>query len=196
MRKWILLTTLFTLTSCDQISGILSTKEEISFQNTKGKSVTLEALKDYKAAVKIKNKKLIRLKFDEMKDEVEFKIPNESKIPDNGAFKFSAAEVGQAVDVSGDVKTVVTNSKEMTSYEQCQYTTYEQVCRPDGKGGVVCSVVPVTRYGQQFTRYYYKNIDKNLKMSLSKPNDGEVAANFNGDISYQQKIYTEQWPCR
>lgn len=197
MKKLIgLISLALLMVACDRIEGTLTLNDEVTLVNTKGKTKTI-AVNTYKADMKLKSKKSLTLRLEnDSAEQYEFKIPSNKPVPNNGEFAFSAKEVGQSVDVAGFVKTNSSRSNVQTAYEMCQYTDYQTVCNSGPDGRVVCSTVPVMRQGQELVRFYIETTVKNISMQIKLPGSETSSGDFNGDIAYSQKVYTEKWGCR
>lgn len=191
-----MLSLIFLLVACDRIEGTLKLDEAVTLTNTKGIKKSI-AVNSYDADIKLKSKKSITLRLSNDSDEkFEFKIPSGKPIPNNGAFVFTSKEVGQPVDLEGTVKTVVTRSATVTSWEICQYTEYQTVCHSGPDGKPICTTVPVQRNGQELVRYYDETIEKDVLMAIRNPGSSSIAGDFVGDIAYSQRVYTSRSGCR
>jgi hypothetical protein len=188
--------TLF-FTSCVKIEGQLNITQDTKLKTTKGVVKTV-AVGTYTADIKANTKKKITLRLNDNADEkFEFNVPDGS-IPANGTFKVLSNVVGQPVDISGNVVTVVTNSERKQTTESCQYQEAVQVCYPNGNpgGGVTCSIQYQTRFGTKWVSYYDRRTDKDLTLSILKAGASEESGQFQGDVAWIDRIVLNETQCR
>jgi len=184
-------------TGCVKIEGQLNISKALNLRNTKGDVKTV-AVGTYTADIKANTKKKITLRLNDNADEkFEFNVPDGS-IPANGNFKVLSNVVGQAVDLSGTVKTVVTNSEKRQTTESCQYQEAVQVCVPNGgpAGGVTCSIRYQTRFGTRWVTYYDRRTDKDLTLSIAAAGANEESGQFQGDVAWIDRIELNSTQCR
>ncbi len=177
------------LVSCEQIGGDLKLAQDLSLKNAKGETRTIRAAA-YKADIQFKSEKSLVLKVEGEK--FNFSIPK--NIPNNGEFSFVAAELGQNVDLSGSVKTVIERSPSISTWESCTYFEYQRVCQ-NTPNGQVCSNVPVSRLGRQFVSYYDETTNRDVVLTIKVAGGSDVVGDFLGDAAYSRKIYTQRWQC-
>lgn len=180
---------------CEKIEGQLNVSNDVKIKTTKGVMRTVRA-GTYTADIKANTKKKITLRLNNDADEkYEFNIPDGS-IPSNGAFSYNSATVGQPVDLSGTVATVVTESPRRQTTESCQYTEPVQVCYPVPNGGVSCTIQQQTRFGTRWITYYDRRTEKDVSLSIAAAGSGVESAQFQGDVVWNDRIILSQTQCR
>lgn len=185
----------FLFVGCERIEGQLNVTKDVKLQNSRGNSRTIR-VGTYSADIKANTKKKITLRLNNESDEkYEFNIPNGS-IPTNGSFSYKAAVVGQPVDLSGTVKTDVTETGIKQGTESCQYQQPVQVCHPLPNGGMTCSTHMETRFGTRWIQYFDRTTDKDVILSIAVANTNEEAAQFNGNAKWTERVVTSATSCR
>lgn len=194
MKKLLLLGSLLALTSCDPFEGVLSVKYPFQIK-TKDKTMTLAAA-DYSAKLKMDGKKQIELsvKSNGKTHKIEIDLPKKLKLPDNGSFAVTAADLGQEFSADGATQTTVRDSELRSGYEQCSYQRREHVCYPTNNGGVICRDEYRTVYGRQFVEYFDRTTWQNLNVNFIHAN-GAVLSNFNGQKTSTERFYRHQGQC-
>lgn len=181
---------------CEKIEGQLNVTNPVKLVTSKNVTRTI-AVGTYTADVKANTKKKITLRLNNDSDEkYVFNLPDGSRIPSNGTFAFKSNEVGQPVDISGTVATSVTNGQLRQTTEQCQYTEPVQVCTPNPKGGVICTIQHRTVWGHKWVEYYDRRTEKDLSLSIAAMNTAQEAAQFVGDAVWVDRIVTRETQCR
>jgi hypothetical protein len=180
---------------CEKIEGQLNVTNPVKLITSRNVNRTI-AVGTYSADIKANTSKKITLRLNNDSDEKYiFTLPDGAKIPDNGSFAFG--EVGQPVDINGTVSTAVTKGPVRQSTEQCQYTEQVQVCTPNPKGGVICSIQQRTVWGHKWIEYYDRQTDKNFTLSILNDHSTEnEAAQFVGDSSWAERIVLRETQCR
>lgn len=180
---------------CERIEGQLNVSKDVRLVNSKGNSRTIR-VGTYSADIKANTKKKITLRLNNESDEkYEFNIPNGS-IPTNGSFSYKSAVVGQPVDLSGTVATVVTDSAMGQTTESCQYQQPVQTCFPLPNGGTSCSTHMETRYGTRWIKYFNRTTDKDVALSIAVINTSEEAAQFIGHEKWTERVIVNATQCR
>jgi len=184
-------------TGCEKIEGQINFTKATKLRNSKGvvKSV---AVGTYTADIKANTKKKITLRLNnDANEKFEFNVPDGS-IPSNGAFSVKSNVVGQPVDLTGNVVTTVTNSERQQTTESCQYQEAVQICTPAGTpgGGVVCSIQYQTRFGTRWVTYYDRRTDKDVTLSILAAGSTEESGQFQGDITWIDRIELNSTICR
>ncbi len=184
-------------TGCEKIEGQINITKATNLRNSKGvvKSV---AVGTYTADIKANTKKKITLRLNnDSNEKFEFNVPDGS-IPSNGAFSVKSSVVGQPVDLSGNIVTVVTNSERRQTTESCQYQEAVQVCVPSGTpgGGVTCSIQYQTRYGSRWITFYDRRTDKDVTLSIAPAGSTEESGQFQGDIAWIERVELSSTQCR
>lgn len=185
---------LFILTGCEKIEGQLNVNSDLKLVSSKG-VVRSVRVGTYEADVKAKTSKKITLRLNNDGDEkYVFALP--SSIPSNGDFAFSAKQVGQPVDLNGNVTTAITNSPTTQRVESCTYTQNFRVCSPGPMGGMICRTETRQIPGRKMVTFYDRRTDKNVNLSIKAAGTEAVIADFNGDIAWVDRIITRQTQCR
>jgi len=181
---------------CEKIEGQLNVTKEVKLVTSKGVKRRI-AVGTYSADIKANTSKKITLRLNNDSDEKYiFTLPDGSRIPSNGSFAFKASDVGQPVDISGTVSTVVTNGPVRTANESCTYTQPVQVCTQLPNGGVTCTIQQRTVFGYKWIEYYDRKTEKDIVMSINETQMAEEAAQFVGDATWFDRIVLRETQCR
>ncbi len=186
------------LVGCNKLEGQLNVTTDLKLKSSKGETQLIN-VGTYTADLDKKSlSKKIVLRLNNDKDfKFEFKIPENAKIPSNGAFVFKSSEVGQNVDLHGNVNTKVTDSPMRDEFKSCTYQDTYTVCSPTGPGGqTVCQTHTRTVYGSQWVRYYDREIDQNVTINLIPVGATESSAEFSGRFLGVQRITVSETACR
>lgn len=203
----IVLALVFCLVSCKEISGALTVHETFSALVNKkcgwspfsscdpNKKLEIPSgyyisTIDFGSKTEIK----IEMKANAFKETIILKRPKTFEFPANGPFQLSRAQVNQAFDVDGNVKTTVWDSNLFKDNESCTYTVPDYVCYPDNSGRPQCSYQNRTVWGYRFVEYFNRNTTKELQAKLV--DGGKTLAQFNGNRTDAEKIYTFTSICR
>lgn len=182
---------------CERLEGQLNITKDLKLVNSKGDTHLLR-VGTYSADLRQSTfgKKIVLRLNNDADEKFNFAIPG-SQIPNNGTFKFSAAQIGQNVDLAGTVRTVSTDGPVSESVQQCTYTEPVTVCYPTGpQGQVTCSTQMRTVYGQQWTRYYDRSNHQDIMLSIAAAGATDESAQFTGNISWVDRVVISQMPCR
>lgn len=181
---------------CEKIEGQLNVTKEVKLVTSKGVKRRI-AVGTYSADIKANTSKKITLRLNNDSDEKYiFTLPDGSRIPNNGNFAFKASDVGQPVDISGTVSTVVTNGQVRQTTESCTYYEPVQVCTQLPNGGVTCTIQQRTVFGHKWVEYYDRRTDKDLSLSIAEMNVAGEAAQFIGDAAWIDRIVLRETQCR
>ena len=190
-----LLVTVVLFVGCERIDGQLNVSKDINLKNTKGNTIKIR-VGTYTADINANTDKRITFRLNNARDEkYDFNIPN-GTLPTNGSFTYKSADVGQPVDLSGTVATVVTESGSKETTEACQYQEQVNVCYPKPNGGQECRTEMQTRFGTRWIQYFDKIIDKDVTISFEVASIKEEAAQFSGHANWIEKIVTKATICR
>lgn len=188
---------LLVFTGCERLEGQLNITKDLKLENSKGDTHLLR-VGTYSADLRQSTfgKKIVLRLNNDADEKFNFAIPG-SQIPSNGTFKFSAAQIGQNVDLAGTVKTVSTDGPVRESVQQCTYTEPVTVCVPTGpQGQVSCSTQMRTVYGQQWTRFFDRSNQQDVTLSIAAAGSTEESAQFTGNASWVDRVVISQMPCR
>lgn len=194
----VLLAAAFLLVGCERLEGQLNIAKDIKLVNSKGDTHLLR-VGTYSADLRTSTfgKKIVLRLNNDSDEKFNFLIPEGTKIPNNGTFKLTSAQIGQKVDLLGTVKTVSTDGPVREAVQQCTYTEPVTVCVPTGPNGQVsCSTQMRTVYGQQWTRYYDRSNHQDVLLSIAAAGSAEESAQFTGANSWVDRIVISQMPCR
>lgn len=185
------------LAGCNNLDGQLNVSTDFKLKNSKG-DTHLIRVGTYTADLGTSTfGKKINLKLNNDSDEkFQFTIPDGAKIPSNGEFTLKSNQIGQAVDLSGNVTTKVTDSDIKQDFVSCTYTEPVTVCYPGPNGQQSCSTQMRTMYGNQFIRYYDRFMDQTISMNLYPAGTAASAAEFSGHATNVQRIVISQTQCR
>ena len=189
----VLLATLF-LVGCEKIEGQLNITKELKLVNSKGDTHLLK-LGTYSADINANSSKKFTLRLNNDSDE-KFVFAHNGNIPDNGPFTISSKVSGQPVDLSGDVRTVITNSPVQEARESCTYQVAVEVCNPLPNGGRTCTVQYRTVFGNEWVRYYDRITDQNVNLSVNAVGSSEQSADFHGALAFGERIVIGHSGCR
>ena len=190
-----LLVTVALFVGCERIDGQLNVSKDLNLNNTKENTIKIR-VGTYTADINASNDKRITFRLNNSRDEkYDFNIPN-GTLPTNGAFSYKSADIGQPVDISGTVDTIVTESGTKETTEACQYQEPVRVCYPKPNGGQECRTEMQTRFGTRLIQYFDKTIDKDVTISFEIANTKKEAAQFTGHANWIEKIVTKASTCR
>lgn len=183
------------LVGCEKIEGQLNITKDLKLVNSKGITHLLK-VGTYTADISANTSKKITLRLNNDSNE-KFIFVHNGNIPDNGTFSIGSKVSGQPVDLTGDVKTAVTNSETRQGTESCMYQVPEQVCYPSGpNGAMTCTIQYRTVSGMQWITFYDRQTTKNVNLSVKPAAATEESADFHGDIAYAERIITSSSGCR
>jgi hypothetical protein len=186
----------FLLVGCDRLEGQLNITKDLKLVNSKGNTHLLR-VGTYSADLRQSTfgKKIVLRLNNDSDEKFHFLIPGK-QLPSNGTFKFTAAQIGQNVDLTGTVKTVYTDSSMHEGHQQCTYMRPETVCQPAGPaGGVVCHTEMRTVYGSQWVRYYDRTTTQDVNLSIAAVGATEESAQFAGSATWVDQIIVNQSAC-
>ncbi|MBP9681609.1 MAG: hypothetical protein KBD76_09405 [Bacteriovorax sp.] len=186
----------FLLVGCDRLEGQLNITKDLKLVNSKGNTHLLR-VGTYSADLRQSTfgKKIVLRLNNDSDEKFHFLIPGK-QLPSNGTFKFTAAQIGQNVDLTGTVKTVYTDSSMRDGFQQCTYMRPETVCQPSGPtGGVVCHTEMRTVYGSQRIRYYDRTTTQDVTLSIAAAGATEESAQFAGGATWIERIIVNQTAC-
>lgn len=184
------------LTGCNQVDGQLNVTEAFTLKSAQGTTTKIEP-GTYTAnlSTSIFGKK-IKLQLNKSNDEIyNFKIPDGTKLPENGDFTLKSSDIGQAVELKGTVETKTSDSASKEDYTSCTYTEPYTVCSSGPNGQPICSVAYRTVFGSQWERYHDHFVDQHLTMDLTAVNAKDKAAEFTGELNTVQRIVENQSGC-
>lgn len=182
------------LVGCEKIEGQLNITKDLKLVNSKGDTHLLR-VGTYSADIKANTSKKITLRLNNDSDE-KFVFSHNGNIPDNGSFSISSRVSGQPVDLSGDVRTISTNSEVRETTQSCTYQAPVQVCYPAPQGGMNCQIQYRTVNGYQWIRYYDRQTSKNVNLSVKVSSAADESADFHGDITFIERVIMNQSNCR
>jgi hypothetical protein len=186
------------LTGCDRVGGQLNVTNDFNLKNSNGNSQSLK-VGTYNAELSQSTfgKRIILKLNNDQNQKYDFKIPDGTKLPSNGTFLLKSNEIGQPVDLQGVVDTKITDSDVREDYQSCSYSEPYTVCSPSGPNGqTTCSVYYRTIIGSQWTRYYDRNLDEHVTLTIAPANTTNAVAEFLGHATNVQRIIVNQSPCR
>jgi len=189
----ILMATVF-LVGCERIEGQLNITKELKLVNSKGKKQLIK-VGTYSADLTATSSKKITLRLNDNSNE-KYIFNHNVNIPDNGTFAIGSKVSGQPVDLSGEVKTVQTNSEMRETTQSCTYNETYQVCYPMPNGGQRCTNETRTVQGRQWIRYYDRYTTQNVNLSVKEVSTAVEVADFHGDLSYTDRIIVRESSCR
>jgi hypothetical protein len=185
---------IFFLVSCERIEGQLNVTTDVKLINSDGAS-RLIRVGTYAADIKANTSKKITLRLNNDGDEkYTFALP--SSVPSNGDFAYSSKQIGQPVDLNGNVTTAITNSPSTQRVETCTYTQNFRVCHPGPGGRMYCTTESRTIVGRKMITFYDRRTDKNVNLSIKAPGTNTEVADFHGDIAWIDRIITRETQCR
>lgn len=210
---------LFLSTSCIDLDGRMNVVESLEVKAKTGflklkKQTTTISPGYYKAELKLKSSKNanIKLSGNGMKPiTIALKSDYKLNIPANGRFEIRGSEVGQPINIQGQIQTRVSEYGHASGTESCSYTQRRTQCLPvcqnvvvHGRHGSytvsqcnnVCSEHIVNIYGYKHVSYHYKQIDRNVSLEFMRENSTYVAATMDGSSSDTNRIVTSESSCR
>lgn len=193
----VLLVAAFLFVGCERIEGQLNITKDLKLVNSKGDTHLLR-VGTYSADLRQSTfgKKIVLRLNNDADEKFNFLIPEGSQIPNNGTFKYTAAQIGQKVDLTGTVRTVSTDGPVREAVQQCTYTEPVTVCYPGPQGQQICSTQMRTVYGQQWMRYYDRTSHQDVLLSIAAAGSADESAQFTGNASWVDRIVISQMPCR
>jgi hypothetical protein len=181
--------------ACNKLEGQLNVTTEFKLKNSKGDNHLIR-VGTYTADLdkKTLSKKIVLRLNNDNDEKFEFKIPDGAKIPSNGAFTLKSSDIGQSVDLAGNVNTNVKRSETREDWTPCTFQEPYVVCSAGPNGQQICSTYYRTVNGNQWTRYYDEYVDQTVTMGLT-PVGATEAANFTGSSSTVQRVVVNQSQC-
>ena len=182
--------------ACNKLEGQLNVTSEFKLKNSKGDNHLIR-VGTYTADLdkKTLSKKIVLRLNNDNDEKFEFKIPDGAKIPSNGTFTLKSSDIGQAVDLNGNVNTKVTRSETREEWRPCTYQEPYTVCTAGPNGQQICNTYMRTVNGYQWVRYYDEYVDQAISMGLT-PVGSTESATFTGSLSTVQRINTNETMCR
>jgi len=178
---------------CEKIEGLLTVTNDITLVSSNDVKRTIRP-GSYDADIKILSSNKVRLRLNNDSDEkYTFNVPK--GIPDNGAFSYKSATIGQPVDISGVMETKVTDSSSRRTTQNCQFQEAVQVCYPSPGGGVTCSIQHQTRFGTQWIEYFDRSVERDVTLSIAAAGSTDESAQFVGANSWVDRIVTSSTRC-
>jgi hypothetical protein len=179
-----------------RVEGQLNVTKDISLREFSGNTQSIK-VGTYTADLSPNGSEKIALRLNNDNNQrFNFAIPAGSKLPDNGTVVYTAAQVGQAVDVLVSVNTNRYDTQVQEQTTSCTYQMPVQVCYPVPNGGVACSIQYQTVWGYQWQRFYDQITDKHVSLNIMEPGVADASAGFLGNSSTAQRIILGQSPCR
>lgn len=193
----VLLAAAFLFVGCERLEGQLNITKDLKLVNSKGDTHLLR-VGTYSADLRQSTfgKKIVLRLNNDSDEKFNFLIPEGSQIPSNGTFKYTSAQIGQKVDLTGTVKTVSTDGPVRDEVLQCTYTEPVNVCYPGPQGQPICSTQMRTVYGTQWTRYFDRSVHQDVVLSIAVAGTADESAQFTGNASWFDRVIVNQMPCR
>lgn len=191
MKLKIVLLSLVTLfiAGCDEMEGELNVSKSFRVNGRSGQEKIETGV--YKTALDFKRGRVVaEIQRPSGKVKVDFNVPDNSSLPDNGNFELRSAQTGQSVDIVGNVKTNESKSAMQSGYENCQYQDFDPVCGQNG-----CITRPVQRWGRQYAEFYFIDTDKNIQFFMNDVGSTKHNAKFTGVSRVSQKVIVRQGQC-
>jgi hypothetical protein len=173
---------------CDRIEGQLNITKEFKLINNRGVTSTL-SVGTYNADITANSKTKFTLRLNNDTNQ-KYVFNHSGNIPQNGTFKVESSASGQPVNLTGTVSTKITETSVQQKYETCTYQV--QVCNQT-PNGPVCTMQ--THFGNQWTRFFDRQTDQNVTLSVNEVNATEQSADFHGNLSYVDRIILSQTNC-
>ena len=162
MKFFKLLCMVLALVSCNDLTGFLGVQEDFSI---KGQEFTQG---EYPLSVKFKGKKVI---FEA--DQKTVKIKLKRKIDRAGRFKITSQEMGEPLELEGNIEVYRGQSSERRTVEICDVIIPQRRCQvvcPDRRERRncrrVCNWVNVRRSGRRDATYRYWQEETSVKADL------------------------------
>lgn len=207
----LLCTVALAMTACEPITGSIQFVKSITVKTTQQgncgygeldacqtTSTTIPA-GDARFSLVFRNRQSLTLtvKTGSKQIATDIMLPSEKSIPANGSVRFLAQEIAQPFDLNVNMQTVVTDSPETSTWEDCTYTIRQEVCRRDSRGQRRCELEYVEYRGTRDVSYFHRTTDEDLQGRLNSPgNQSDLIATMTGSRSGTEKIYTYQGQCR
>lgn len=180
---------------CEKIEGDLTVEKDFNLKNSETRGLYKIPAGSYHADMKFTRSKMTLRLNNNNNEKFEFNRPRKD-IPDNGSFTFKSAELGQPVDLSGDVHTVRTTLGHYSGWEFCEYDEPVQVCYPLPTGGQSCHIEYRRVRGQQYVKYHVDEIDRDIRIDIAQKDQAERSGSFASQSLWREKIYDSQGICR
>lgn len=198
------------LTACEPISGSINFVKSITVktqqQNGCGRG-EMDACQTTYTAIPVGNASFdllfrneqsltLTVKAGKKSIATDIMLPKGKTIPANGRVVFTSRELSQPFDLEANMRTDVSETPEEWGWEECTYTTREEVCRRDSKKGYICEIETVEHRGTRDVRFFYRTTDEYLEGRLTTPsNAADLIATMSGTRHDTDKIYTFQGQC-
>ncbi len=183
---------------CERIEGQLNVTKDLKLVNSNGDTHLLR-VGTYSADLRESTfgKKIVLRLNNDANEKFHFLIPGNTSIPDNGTFKLSSSQIGQNVDLAGEVRTSSVDSNPQQMYQACTYNEPYTVCQPAGPNGQeICQTYYRTVYGSQWIQFIDRTTHQDVRLSIAAKGDTSESAQFSGNASWIQRIILNQSFCR
>jgi hypothetical protein len=197
------------LTGNLNINEVMTVKKRGGFLNLQMKTVELQP-GHYEASLKVNNAQNFTLKLKAVKEgDNDILIPIKSdkafNIPTNGNVAIRGAEIAQPFDISGEMKTDVTESEKMNTTESCTVQRTENHCDKvchDATAttalhcDIVCRDVVISIDGSRYVEYHNVYTHRALQAELLDSENKSVKASFEGTDNDSDRVSDCIGECR
>ncbi len=190
MKKLMIATALFLLSSCVDLTGQLKVLK--SFNIKSGSQLVVVKEGQYKNKLDIK-KNRIKATLENSSNKINFEIKTgtSNSIPENGKFELRSTEISQPFNILGQVETKVSRSGTKSTFQSCRYMSNETYCTPQG-----CITRPVERYGQQRIDYYDEVKDQKVNFNITDEIDlNSTHAEFSSQSQTSRRVIVREGFC-
>ncbi len=190
MKKLIIATMLFVLSSCVDLAGQLKVFKSFKVKSNSQLVTVNEG--QYKAKLDIKkNRTKVTLENSSNKIKFEIKTSTSNSLPQNGSFELRSTEINQPFNILGQVETKVSKSGTKSGYESCTYRDTQTVCTPQG-----CFVQHIDRFGQKNVEYYDEYTDQKVDFNITNEiSVDDIFGEFNSQSRSARRIIIREGRC-
>jgi hypothetical protein len=195
MKKLALVLLSFTMLGCNEIDGVTEAFTDFVLAGKKSEVLVPEGRHETELKFRSKEKIEMKLNINGEESEVVFRLAREYDFPRrNGTFFIPADDNSQGVDIDGEIRTHVEESRREFRDERCSRTVYRRECRVRRDGRRICRDVPVTRHGWKRVEYHYEETEQELTLNIA---DGNAElARFHALDRSRRRVMDYEGPCR
>ena len=191
MKKLLVVTTLFLLSSCVDLTGQLKVFKSFKVKSDSQLVTVNEGQYRTKLDIK-KNRTKVTLENSSNKIKFEIKTSTSNSLPQNGPFELKSTEINQPFNILGQVETKISRSNTKSTFESCRYQDTQTYCSPQG-----CVTQIVDRFGQQRIDYYDEVKDQKVNFDITDEVDMNlINAEFSSQSQTARRVIVREDRCR
>jgi len=194
-------------TSCVRLNGQLDIKQAMSakkksgFLNRKTKEIKIQP-DLYAAELKVNGSKNFTLKLEGHENVlIPLKSEKNLNVPSNGIVEISHNDINQPFDIKGNIKTDVSHSGVIDSFEDCTRTVTEnrctKICEMSESGcRIDCKDEVSEIQGRRHVAFHFRTTQRDLFINFFKIEKPEVLATFTGTDTQVDRVVDFEGLCQ